>query len=196
MAEPTCCPGSTGGGGSGGGGDSGGGDSGGNEYCYICGSADVAMTKGGNLILGGGDDDEDATCSDIEASINAAEGGEGFSCSVVLSILSAGFINLPSLCGCEGAEAPDLAACRFCGSGSVNANANFPNSTYTCGDAAEFSKHFNAEGPCMNASPDGLAEAQSECCVGGGGGGGGDSSAPTMTGFVAVAVALFGFLTV
>eukprot|EP00980_Cylindrotheca_fusiformis_P030068 scaffold24303_cov137-Cylindrotheca_fusiformis.AAC.2 len=191
--EPLCCPNFAGdGNGGGNGGGDGGGDGGGSDgkNCYICGSADVAMTKADSTIFGGGDDGEDVTCSEIQADLNNTE-----FCSLTLQIFNS-FINLPSVCGCEGAEAPNLPECSPCSGGSVIPGATVPGETYSCADAIELSKHFKDPELCLSGQNNAtdMEEFQSACCLsigdgggnsggdGGGGNSGGDGGGGTSGG--------------
>eukprot|EP00980_Cylindrotheca_fusiformis_P013078 scaffold3273_cov148-Cylindrotheca_fusiformis.AAC.13 len=180
--EPACCPSfaGEGNGGGDGGGDSGGGNGGGTNggSCYICGSADIAMTKADSLLFGVGENDEDLTCSEIQASLNETE----LSCSFTLQLYNS-FINLPSVCGCEGAVAPNLPECSPCNGGSAIPGATVPGETYSCAYAIELSKHFTDSEICLSGRENAtdIEELQSACCLsvgdGGGnsgGGGGGD----------------------
>eukprot|EP00980_Cylindrotheca_fusiformis_P001035 scaffold279_cov90-Cylindrotheca_fusiformis.AAC.5 len=154
-SQSTCCPGNEGEVDNGGGGGNGGGT---NGTCYICGSADVAMTKADSLLFGVGEDEEDPTCSEIQADLDASE----LACSFALGLYNS-YIYLPSICGCEGAVAPDLPECSLCNGGSV-----IPGASDSCADTIELLKHFTNPEQCLcgavfNATD--MEEFQSSCCL-------------------------------
>jgi hypothetical protein len=161
------------------------------EYCYICGSADVEMSNpdGQPYGLGSDDEDDEITCLELEADLNANR-FEGSTCGSVLSFALLGPVFFPSFCGCEGAEPINAPECMACD--EINRNAIVPNETFTCGEGYDYLKHVRKE-LCQQ---DGfLEEVESTCC---GGGGGGSDAALTTTDFSILAVsamsALMGFV--
>mmetsp|Transcript_18153 Transcript_18153/g.44892 ORF Transcript_18153/g.44892 Transcript_18153/m.44892 type:complete len:629 (-) Transcript_18153:303-2189(-) len=186
------------------------------EYCYICGSADVEMTKPDHqpFALGASasnDPDDLVTCAEIEAQINA-ERGAGESCGSVIADFTARLS--PSICGCAGVEPPN--ACKFCDGKVVKRDVELPEEDFTCGEGYDYVKHFTSTFDCDAPNTE-FEEVEKLCCgddlvspsrapsvlpsvapstvpslTGGGGSGGGDSAAGFVgTGVFVAFVSLF-----
>ncbi|CAJ1966110.1 unnamed protein product [Cylindrotheca closterium] len=152
------------------------------EYCYICGNADVVMTKPDYqpYAFGGAEDPDDlVTCAEIEALINEERGSEESCGSAIASFT---FLFSPSICGCAGVEPPNV--CGFCEGKSVKRDVVLPEENVTCGDAYDFVQHFTSSIACDGANTE-FGEAERICCgdeLEQGGGDGGSESAARSSG--------------
>jgi hypothetical protein len=167
------------------------------DFCYICGSVDVEMSNpnGKPYGFGSNDEDDEMTCLELEADLNANRVARS-TCASALSFALLGPVFVPSFCGCEGAEPINAPECMVCD--EIDRNAIVPDETFTCGEGYDYLKHVRKE-LCQQ---EGFSEViESTCCVGGGSGGGSDGgsdAALTTTDFSILAIssisALMGFV--
>ncbi|CAJ1966111.1 unnamed protein product [Cylindrotheca closterium] len=131
------------------------------DYCYICGSADVEMTKPDfqPYAFGGSDDpDDQKTCAQLEESLNAGR-SPGESCINTISGFTFRFS--PSICGCKGVTPPN--PCDLCSGRSVNRDAQMPGENFTCGEGFDFIQHVS---PAFCSNPEiNLYGMEGVCCT-------------------------------
>lgn len=109
------------------------------DYCYICGSADVKMTNPNfqPFALFNGDIQSSATCVELEEEYNQNR-SPGTSCAITLTTLTS-LLYAPSACGCVGFEPPN--SCQFCVGRNVNREIIIPDIGITCGVGFDLLQH-------------------------------------------------------
>lgn len=138
------------------------------DTCYICGSADVAMTTPDAKPMIVQDDEGDEptaplTCAQQQDALNA-ERAPGTSCLDSLSGLY--LFYSPSICGCSGYSPPN--SCNICSGGTVNRNVVAPgDGNFTCGDGYDLLQHSTPGGCTLFNASGGidLAEIDKTCCT-------------------------------
>ncbi|CAJ1961017.1 unnamed protein product [Cylindrotheca closterium] len=138
------------------------------ETCYICGSADVAMTTPDAIplfIQGSDDPAAQLTCAQQQDAINEERKTSGASCADAISGLY--LFASPSICGCSGYSPPK--SCNICEGGTVKRDV-IPladEGNLTCGQGYDTFQHFTP-GFCTTLTANGeldLAVLDEACCT-------------------------------
>eukprot|EP00980_Cylindrotheca_fusiformis_P022672 scaffold9548_cov108-Cylindrotheca_fusiformis.AAC.4 len=133
------------------------------DHCYVCGDADIAMTKPDNILLQDVITGNDISCSELQAEFDP---DSLIPCYSTYNYYAEGY-NLQSLCGCEGAGEPaDIEECDICGEGQTFlTDGNVANKTYSCSQASESISHIEAASFCTDEGS-AIYGVRESCCQG------------------------------